>query len=115
MFLHVIIKGETEDREFDPPFVMIELESEESSRISLDACKFDVPRTSVSIRVWSRNMQERDVLCEDIKNALLNTSSSDGTLTISENNLFPNTSSVDVSAIKVDRLGLMRIKAVMAQ
>ena len=84
-----IYKSRPEEREIDPPIVLITCDEASYSQLTIDRDNpmIDRPRIRLDIRVWARKISHRDELADSIASILSNPSSSDGTTTIAQNQL----------------------------
>lgn len=85
-----IFKEEPEDTDFETAIVVVMLNKDSADTFNIEGTKAKSPVASVKIDIWTRKLEDRDNLISEIKAALLNIASTDGTTSIRGNYLFPN-------------------------
>lgn len=98
-----IFKGEPEDREFDPPTVIVELSENDMSKINMEGSKMELPSVGAKITVWARKMEERDNIADEIKDVLTTITSDDGSISISANNLIPKKCTITTRPVMINK------------
>ena len=108
-----IFKSMPAEREFDPPIVVVRLDGEARSKLSLNEAKKTKPTLIFDIRVWAGKIVDRDVLADQIISVLSTNTSTDGTSTIKQNYLvYIDSSQVEEDGYIGDRPDLIRIKRI---
>jgi len=72
-----IFKGRPEDRDFNPPFVIVEMVSGEQEPFGLSKTKRLPASPRVEIQIWARKMSDRDVIGDEAVELLITPSSAD--------------------------------------
>lgn len=111
-----IFKSVPEEREFDPPIVIVNTTREDRSNLTLGR-KIGPPILVFDVRIWARKIYDRDKLADQTVAVLSNSSSADSAgTTLKQNYLFYKTSSqYDEDGYIGGFPNIMRIKRVIVE
>ena len=112
-----IFNSRPEEKEINPPMVLITCDSAGLSKLTMDGSnpKVSPPEITFDIRVWARKIRHRDQIGDEIISTLIDPTKSDGSKTVKENKLvFKSMSEHNEDGFIAGFPKVLRIKRIMA-
>lgn len=109
-----IFKGEPEDRNLDPPVIIIDEAEEPQEKINMYGTKRAPIKTTLLITIWARNLADRDNLSGQIVETLANiySADSDGQTIASQQLVFESIKGMNRDGLISKFPKLMRIREI---